>query len=215
MTKVACIIPARNEATRIGAVIPVVLASPYIGRLVVVDNASSDDTARAAKEAGAQVIDCFTVGKYEAMAAGVAEVPEAEILLFLDADLRGLTTDHIEALILPVMGGLAEMVCGTLARPWLLRQVLKYWAGLTGQRALNRRVWEAIPKATGFEVEPFLNSICRKRRWTILRRDLVGLTHTGKREKFAPEDAAKAYWSEAVITFKAYLKTFHQGWGSE
>jgi glycosyltransferase involved in cell wall biosynthesis len=213
VTKVACIIPARDEAARIGAVIPVVLASPLVDQLIVVDNASTDGTAEIARRCGARVVECKAIGKYEAMAVGISHVPGAEVLLFLDADLHGLTVEHIDQLLRLVLSGQASMACGTLARPKVLRFILRYWAGLTGQRALRREVWDALPGGEGFEVEPLLNSICRKRRWRILRCDLLGLTHTGKREKFPPSKAIYAYASEGIMAVRAYTRTLRPGWG--
>lgn len=212
MTKVACVIPVRDEATRIGAVVQVVLASPLIDQLVVVDNASGDNTAEVAREAGACVIDCPVVGKYEAMATGVANT-EADVILFLDADLYNFTTEHIEQLLLPVLNCEAEMVCGTLDRPKALKLVLRFWGGLTGQRAVNRKVWEAMPGGSGFEAEALLNSICRKKSWTILRRELAGVTHTGKREKFPLPKAFKEYVLGYGVAAKAYVRTARPDWG--
>lgn len=52
--KVAAIIPAFNEAKRVGAV--VAGAKPFVGVVIVVDDGSSDETAEAARQAGAVVL---------------------------------------------------------------------------------------------------------------------------------------------------------------
>ena len=45
------------------------------------------------------------------MVAGV-EATDADVLLFLDADLIGLRTDHVEEMVRPIRSGSAEMVVG-------------------------------------------------------------------------------------------------------
>lgn len=82
------IIPARNEeATIAGAV----RSFPSV-RVVVIDDASEDNTRYAAQSAGAEVykappLDPCVLGKPNACRAGAA-VAESEWLLFVDADTR-------------------------------------------------------------------------------------------------------------------------------
>jgi cellulose synthase/poly-beta-1,6-N-acetylglucosamine synthase-like glycosyltransferase len=44
--RLSCIIPAYNEAARIGAVLDAVLGHPWIDEVIVVDDGSTDQTAR-------------------------------------------------------------------------------------------------------------------------------------------------------------------------
>ncbi len=80
------IVPARNEAANIARAIE---AFPP-GNVIVVDDASTDDTARIAAETGARVISAPPLpdghlGKPNACMAGAA-VAETDWLLFIDAD---------------------------------------------------------------------------------------------------------------------------------
>lgn len=52
--KLAVVIPAYNEATRIAAVVTDVL--PYAAKVIVVDDGSKDDTSEVARKAGAHVL---------------------------------------------------------------------------------------------------------------------------------------------------------------
>ena len=55
MSKIAVIIPAFNEALSIGQVIQALPKS--VAEIIVVNNASTDQTAQVAKEHGAVVLD--------------------------------------------------------------------------------------------------------------------------------------------------------------
>ena len=92
MKTAAVVIPARNEAARIGAVLRQVPARlPGIGRVrvVVVDDGSSDGTAAVAKAAGALVIrHSVNLGAGAAMATGTQAALRlgADIVVHMDAD---------------------------------------------------------------------------------------------------------------------------------
>ena len=94
---VVAVVPARNEADIIGVCLPTLLAQDYPGefRVILVDDASTDDTAAVATALGT---DRLTVvrgegpppgwaGKVAAMARGVQAAGEPDYLLFTDADI--------------------------------------------------------------------------------------------------------------------------------
>jgi len=111
------VIPARNEE----ASLPLVLASLLaLGperprRVVVADNASTDGTARAAREGGAVVVDAPRPGYGSACLAALDWLrgnDPPEIVAFLDADY----SDHPEELPRvagPVARGEADLVIGS------------------------------------------------------------------------------------------------------
>ena len=105
MTRVSCVVPAYNEAPRIGAVLAAVLGQPMIDEVIVVDDASRDGTAAVAHAAGARVIAlAANGGKTAALLAGIAAA-RGEVLLLLDADLVGLRPQDLAALLEPVLAG--------------------------------------------------------------------------------------------------------------
>lgn len=89
---IAVIIPARNEAANIAALVRQLHHQRITpDEIVVVDDDSSDDTARQARRAGARVITAGTLppgwtGKSWACHVG-SRSTQAELLVFLDADL--------------------------------------------------------------------------------------------------------------------------------
>jgi glycosyltransferase involved in cell wall biosynthesis len=186
-TRAAAIIPAWNEAATIGAVVFAALDARTVGDVVVVDNASTDATTRVAAAHGARVVREATPGKGEALRAGVAAT-DAEIVVFLDADLVGLRPDHIDRLVGTVARGEADMACGLFDRGPVANAIfLEGLPVLTGQRALRRAVFEQLDLADvrGYRVEAALNSLVARRGQA--RRDEVldGLWHRTKEEKLA------------------------------
>lgn len=107
--RVSCVIPAYNEAPRIGAVLRSLRGHPLIGETIVVDDGSADGTAEAAAaEPGIRLIVLpRNRGKSAAVAEGV-KAAQGDLLLFLDSDLLGLEPEHLTALIAPVIEGRAE-----------------------------------------------------------------------------------------------------------
>ena len=96
-------IPAYNEEQTIADVVKCVKSIDKIQKVIVVSDGSTDSTAEIARECGADVIELDeNVGKGGAIRAGINECG-TEIILFLDADLIGLTEKHVLDLIEPVI----------------------------------------------------------------------------------------------------------------
>lgn len=81
--EISVIIPALNEATKIGAVLHPIMRSSGV-EVIVVDGGSTDDTAKIAEVYGARVIRA-AAGRANQMNAGAA-VACGNILIFLHAD---------------------------------------------------------------------------------------------------------------------------------
>src|SRR5260370_9916789 len=108
--KISCIICAFNEAPRIGAGLAVASAHPVLGEVIVVEDGSNDGTAEVVKRfPSVRLIQCeVNRGKSAAMAVGIAAA-QNELLMLLDADLKGLAAEHITALAAPVLSGAADV----------------------------------------------------------------------------------------------------------
>lgn len=185
--RVAAIIPAWNEAATVGAVVYAALDAALVDEVIVVDNASTDGTAAVARTHGARVVPELTPGKGQAMRAGVAAT-EADLVVFLDADLVGLRPGHVDGLVRPVLDGSAGMTCGLFDRGPVANPIfLEGLPVLTGQRALRRELFEQLhdDDIRGYRVEAALNSLVARHDLVRLDRVCRGLWHRTKEEKLA------------------------------
>ncbi len=164
--RVSCIIPAYNEAPRIRNVLKSAVGHPLISEIIVIDDCSKDDTAAiAASFAGVRVIRHeVNAGKTKGMCEGIVAARE-ELLLFLDADLVGLTREHLTALIAPVARAEADVSLS------LRDYHFWVWLGvdpLSGERVAPRQLcMESLPEIEAlprFGFESFLNRLMITKR---------------------------------------------------
>lgn len=205
--KVCAVVPAYNEGKRILPVLDTLAASTCVHEIIVVDDGSLDDTYAVIKGHPACKTDRVRVlqhspnrGKGAAMRTG-AEATDAEVLVFFDADLIGLTPPQVESVIRPVATGRAAMALGVFrgGRGWTtLAQILV--PNISGQRAIRRDVFQAIPCLTkaGYGVELAITNYVLGEGFPIVRVILQDVTHPMKEEKLGFLRGARArmrmYW---------------------
>ncbi len=176
LARVACVLPATDEAQRVAATVTAAAALPGVDIVIVTDDGSTDATAQLAGAAGAVVVSHVrTRGRAAAIesavnALGVLEQrdrrPECGTLLILDAGL-GASAARCARLLAPVRDGAADLVIGVppdadagrvattagrgiteLTGGWTTR------APVSGPRCLTRRAFElASPLAAGWGAE--------------------------------------------------------------
>ncbi|MBI2491564.1 MAG: glycosyltransferase family 2 protein [Candidatus Rokubacteria bacterium] len=109
--KVALIVPALNEAAAIG---PLVRRVPrdLVADVLVVDNGSTDATARAAAAAGARVVHEPRRGYGAACWAGVTALgDDVDVAVFFDGD-GSQRPEELPAVLQPIRDGAADLVLG-------------------------------------------------------------------------------------------------------
>jgi glycosyltransferase involved in cell wall biosynthesis len=195
LKNITLILPAYNEATRLGPVIQAVKESlelGYVDDAIFVDNASSDRTASVIRSAGLRALDAPERGKGQAIAAGIA-VATTEYIMTLDTDLTGIEAAHIRKLADGALENPSAMILGLFDRGKLLN-LLHYSANKlspskvplwTGQRVFSRELHQALdPISTkGFAIESALNALAAERGVPVISFVLEGVFHHPKRLK--------------------------------
>ncbi|MDR0900057.1 MAG: glycosyltransferase [Methanobrevibacter sp.] len=103
ISSVSVVIPAYNEEKTVAGVIAAANELSYVNEVVVVDDGSYDKTADEAKFAGAIVIShASNQGKGSAIKTGFKQ-SKGDIVAFIDADIRNLTSDKIDKIIRPIL----------------------------------------------------------------------------------------------------------------
>ena len=108
--RIFAVIPAYNEASRIADVVRDALK--HVEQVIVVDDGSSDGTARIAKDAGAHVLvhpDNSGAGAATMTGIEAARRLGAEVLVTLDADGQH-DANEIPVLLAPILEGKADIV---------------------------------------------------------------------------------------------------------
>ena len=114
---IGAVIPARDEAGNIGAVVADLLAvrdgtgRRLVDRCVVCDNGSSDATAAQARTAGASVVAQPTPGYGIACLTAIDALPAVDVVLFVDGDGSCQTAQAIDLLAAVAAG--ADLAIGS------------------------------------------------------------------------------------------------------
>lgn len=210
---VTAVIPAYNEEHTIDGVVKCVKGVDKIQKVIVVSDGSTDRTAEIARDCGADVIELNkNVGKGGAIKAGINECG-TEIILFLDADLIGLTEKHVLDLIEPVINGKADMTVGVFKNGRMVTDLAqKVTPYLSGQRAIKKSIIEKLHNIdiTRYGVEVALTKYVDKYSVRVQEVDLPDMTHVTKEEKLGlikgVHARLKMYWDIVRILSSYNIK---------
>lgn len=210
----AAVIPAFNEAGRITSVLKVIAQAALVDEIIVVTDGCNDSTADEARGFMARLARgevrredksmCRTqmrvfeleenIGKGGAMTYGALRT-QAEVLLFLDADLIGLRPEQVDALLEPTVRTNAnermDMVLGLFGAArggllgWWLSWCNRNIAAITGQRSIRRDVFLAVPDLTSsrYGVEAAITRYVYAWQLRVSQAALDNVTHPLKEEK--------------------------------
>lgn len=179
------LIPAFDEAATVASIVTTALRAA-LGQVLVIDDGSTDGTADAARQAGAEVLVLpNNRGKGGAVVAG-AEHVSADVVVLLDADLVGLEPRHVAELADPVLADAVDMTRGVFAGGrWSTTTAQRITPQLNGQRAVRRELLLAIPglERTRYGIEIAITEWARRRRWRQRDVMLEGVSQVMKEEK--------------------------------
>ena len=204
---VTAIVPAYNEEQTIRSVAEALNRSPLIDRVLVISDGSTDRTEEEARSGGAEVHRTgVRTGKGAAMQRGVA-LTDSPIVLFVDADVKGLTVDHIDRLLQPVLNGALAMNVGLRDRGAVMFWVYRFLPLISGERAMKREVFLGVPPMflAGYKVETALNYYCRSRGLRYSAVPLYGLTIRRKYEKVGWKKGMRQYLKMTVEVVRAMV----------
>ncbi len=152
------VLPALNEATAVGWVLP---RMPTGFRAIVVDNGSTDDTARIATELGAFVVTESQPGFGSACWAGL-QAATADIVCFMDCD-ASLDPRSLPLVVTDVADGTADLVIG--------ERVAEKGAWPIHARLANRVLAFELRRRTGLDLAD-IGPMRAARREALLSLDL-------------------------------------------
>lgn len=178
-TRIAVVIPARDEEQTIGAVLQALRpqgmdGSGLIDEVLVVDDGSKDATAEEARRHGARVMSLEGGGKGDAMASGVA-ASNGDLIAFLDADVTNTDLHFIPRLVGPLLldkkvqlvkafydrpfegsasgGGRVTELCARPALRLLFPELTSVRQPLAGETAVRRTALGRLTIERGYRVE--------------------------------------------------------------
>lgn len=206
------IIPAYNEEKNIGHVLSVLKDVDLIKKVIVVSDGSTDDTVNVAKSYGVEIIELKeNRGKGGALKAGLDNF-QADVVLFLDADLLGLTEKHVLNLVEPVINDEADMTIGIFEKGRIATDLAQKMAPyLSGQRALKFSLLEKISDldVARFGVELALNRFMESSNIRVKEVLLYDMSHVMKEEKMGVWKGMaarmKMYWE--IIKYLTRVNT--------
>lgn len=101
VNEVSAVVPAHNEEEHISKVVEAAEKSVYVDEVIVVDDGSKDNTAAEVRGKAILVQLAQNHGKGFALMKGT-EAAKGDIVVFLDADLKNISSEKIDNLVKPI-----------------------------------------------------------------------------------------------------------------
>jgi len=183
---VGVVIPAYNEANNLFVVLNTVCTTEWIQQIVVVDDGSRDATFEVAQRVAEHDNRLVAIrlpqnqGKAAAMLAGVQAL-HTDLVIFLDADLMGVTPLHLQQLTNLQKSDSCEMAVAVFQVGRVITNIPQHLIPqLSGQRCLWREQAEQalIPlTADRYGAEAGLTIYAKRHHWKIRKIIWRGVTH--------------------------------------
>jgi len=216
--KVDAIIPAYNEGSTIDEIVRMIATHPQINKVVVVNDGSSDETVQIIEDLIKEplfqgkvlLVNQKNSGKTKAVEVGFDKTA-SPIILMLDADLIGLTHDHISVLIDPVLKDEVDMTIGLFTSGRFITDLAhRTNRNLSGQRAMKKKCLEAVDweNTKNFGLESHLTGLIKNNDWKVEYVDLEGMTHRMKTEK-------RGFWQGWKARLQMYWQILLHDWARD
>jgi len=186
---VTVVVPAFNEEDRIATVLKVLVRArnkELISDIIVVDDGSSDNTAKIAAAFPVQLISLpQNKGKGAALAAGI-QAARSDIILFLDADIVGLKNSHLERLTEAIVGNpKLGMTTGIFRSSSKVANFVNKLLALSGQRAVRKSWAKDLPglETSRYGADMLITLYAKEHGIKTIRVYLDHLKHIYKEQK--------------------------------
>ncbi len=184
--KVSVVIAAFNEATRIANVLQAVQHHPLIDEVIVINDGSADNTSEIVKQFDVTLIENeHNMGKTLTVKRGI-EAARNNLIMMLDADLKGLDEESITNLIKPVVDKQVDWTLSLRGNSFgYMRFFQMDW--VSGERVIPKEmlmdpyVWSRPD--VGYGLETLMNKSFLDKNKTFISVYLPNLKVTSKAEK--------------------------------
>lgn len=206
---ITAVVPAYNEASRIGRVLEVLTTYPTFKEIIVVDDGSSDSTEDVVKKFNVRYVkNPENKGKGYSMDRGVS-LASGDVIFFCDADISGLTHEVIDEITRPVLAGEADMFIGMRNRKWYFaHRIITLIPLLGGERAMTKNLWQKLPNyyKQYFRIEAAINFYALYYGKGFQYKVFKGLSQVIKEKKYGFWDGTRQRWGMMYNVFSAQLK---------
>jgi glycosyltransferase involved in cell wall biosynthesis len=217
------VVPCFNESATIATLLKRVLDSRFTAEVIVVDDASTDDSVNLAESLGDDRVRVLrqerNQGKGAAIRRGFAEATQPFVVV-QDADLEYDPADY-EALLAPLLAGEADVVFGSRFMGGQPHRVLYFWHSVgnrfltllsnaftnlnltdmeTGYKVFRREVLESFElEEDRFGIEPELTAKAAAGKWRIYE---VGISYRGR----TYAEGKKIGWRDGVHAISSIVR---------
>ena len=212
--KITAILPIFNEEKTVANVLSVLIKSKSLNEIIVVDDASTDNSLDIIKSFQSDKLRIIhlekNLGKSGAVKIAVKSTT-ADILFFCDGDLHNFSVQHINQLLKPLKNREYLMTVGIRDRGIIHNTFVKKFGPLiTGERALPKKIFEEVdehPLMKDYALEFVLNDYCVKNSIPIKRIILKGVKQTNKPYKYNNKlKGVVLFLKQAIALAVLYIK---------
>lgn len=197
--QISVVIAAYNEEPRIAEVLKIVEKHPLIDEVIVVNDGSSDKTSDVVRKFNIKLIENpKNMGKTLSVKNGIMAAKN-DLIMLLDADLKGLDADSINQLAQPVLSGKVDWTLSLRGNSFgFMRLMGMDW--VSGERVIPKKllldslIWSK--PNIGFGLETLMNKSLLDNRTTFQSVYLPNVIITNKSEKIG---LAKGLVAEAKM----------------
>ena len=195
--KISIITPCYNEEERIFRVMDEINFGDEETEIIIIDDGSSEKTVEVLK----RLPEKITVlrheknkGKAEGMRTGL-KASHGDVVVFMDADLTGISLNQIKALAEPISKKMCDMVMGIREKDVFYARIFGFANAFGGERAFSRE--ELLKNINifdegGYMIEAAFNRYYLRKK-KVLKVFMPGVGQTAKYKKSGFDGLIKSF----------------------